>query len=122
MLCETMTALGIPFFFMAVAFSGWSVFAVFLLGLLLGHRSRAGCLLLPVLGIAPALLVLLDAWSGGCFQRTDCMTGFGVILAAMMGGYWIVAFAVGIGLRALIGWLRKRRAPPSPPPSPEQPW
>lgn len=121
MLAVAMTVFGIRFFFLEAAFSGWLVFGAFLLGLWLGPRSRAGCLLLPVLGITPALLVLLDAWLGGCFARTDCMTGFGVVLAAMMGGYWMVANVAGIGLRGLIGWLRARHAQRQPPPSPAPP-
>lgn len=88
------------FLFNAV-FSFWSLPAVLLIGFFVRGRPGVRPTAVLALGATPVLLVLVEAATAGCFQRTDCMTLFGMIVAASLGMGWMVVAIAGMALRAL---------------------
>jgi hypothetical protein len=85
-------------------FSLWALPVVALLGFVMGGKSpaRSGITLLS-LGAAPIVLMLLLLTASGCWAQKGCMGFFGMMLAFGAGVYWIVAGALGMGLRYLAG-------------------
>ncbi|MEZ0242631.1 MAG: hypothetical protein ACAH11_04605 [Sphingomonas sp.] len=104
----------------ALGFSEWSLLGAVVIGFLVARRRGVRGPTVLVLAAVPLLVIFVTAWMDGCYHRTDCMTGFGVVLAIPMGLYLAVCAVVGIGLRYLAGRLISR-TPPSPPPSPAPP-